>query len=169
MTPRPMAFPARATRRTPTRPTADDGPNDKPPPPKPDFPQPGKSRRTRDFGIPANRAQTNRLRPHGPLGRFRSRRHFRQPENTEQTSGLRQPHQQATSGAPAPVRSCSAMAALSANRGGPDKLRAHGPHLSTIVGPQLTAAPCCHCCHSCRSRQIECSFPKKTHLSRHDK
>ena len=68
MTPRPMAFPARATPRTPTRPTADDGPNDKPPPPKPDVPQSGKSRQTRGFGIPANAAeQTSRLRPHSPL------------------------------------------------------------------------------------------------------
>ena len=67
MTPRPMAFRARATPRTPTRPTADDGPNDKPPPPKPDVPQSGKSRQTRGFGIPANAAeQTSRLRPHSP-------------------------------------------------------------------------------------------------------
>ncbi|SIS81266.1 hypothetical protein SAMN02744133_102473 [Thalassospira xiamenensis M-5 = DSM 17429] len=88
-------------------------------------------------------------------------------------SGLRQPHQQATSAhdplpsppaittlpatdgaqthfgrllsspsdclqAHRPLRSLSATTALSANRRGPDTLRAHGPHWSTIVGPRST-------------------------------
>ena len=92
-----------------------------------------------------------------------------------QTSGLRQPRQQATSAhdplrsppaittlpatdgaqthfgrllsspsdglqAHRPLRSLSATTALSANRRGPDKLRAHGPHWSTIDGSQITAA-----------------------------
>jgi hypothetical protein len=61
-------FPRKSHATNPSPPPADDGPNDKPPPPKPDFPQSGKSRRTRGFGIPANAAeQTGRLRPHGLL------------------------------------------------------------------------------------------------------
>ncbi|SIT29408.1 hypothetical protein SAMN02744133_11515 [Thalassospira xiamenensis M-5 = DSM 17429] len=50
-----------------------------------------------------------------------------------------------------PLRSLSATTALSANRRGPDTLRAHGPHWSTIDGSQIATT---RCCHRCRSRQI---------------
>jgi hypothetical protein len=64
------------------------------------------------------------------------------PSQTSRTDGLR---------AHDPLRSLSATATLSANRRGPDTLRAYGPHRSTIGGSQITVA---RCCHRCRPRQI---------------
>jgi len=98
-------------------------------------------------------------------GYSRPCRHFRQPMKPGHISGVRHPRQ-LTAFWPTTRSGHLRQWRPSRNRWSPDKLRAHGPHWSTIGGSQITAA---RCCHYCRSRQIQRSLSNKTHLSRHDK